>query len=185
MQMIDYVTMMLINMTGALVILSLFLLKGLDEKDRENWAPAFAICGLVAVVCGFVMTFTAPLPKPYNTAYGEMSVFFGVLFLGAAWTLAKGWNLLPLSIYAFFAGSVAMLLGVRIIHLSLTQVPLLSGVGFILTGLGGVMSGLVLWQHKIKLLRILGALAMLAAAAIWALTGYMAYWMHLLPPTSP
>jgi putative membrane protein len=185
--MIDYVTMMLINMTGALVILSLFLLKGLDkEENRQCWSPAFGICGLVAVICGFVMTFTSPLPKPYDTSFGEMSVFLGVLFLGAAWALAKGWSLLPLSIYSFFAGSAAMLLGVRIIDLSLTKSPPLSGIGFILTGLGGVMAGLILWQHKVRLLRILGALVMLAAAAIWGLTGFWAYWMHLLvPPHSP
>jgi len=178
---IDYVSMMLINMTAALVILSFFLLKGFD-KEAGSWAPAFGISGLVAVICGFAMTFTAPLPKPYNTPFGEMSVFLGILFLGTAWALAKGWNLLPLGIYAFFAGAAAVLLGVRIINLSLTQSPVLSGAGFILTGMGGVLAGLILWKHKVKFLRVSGALIMLAAAAIWALTGYLAYWMHMIPP---
>ena len=179
---IDYVTMMLINMTGGLAVLSFFLLKGIDSENKASWSPAFGISGLVAAVCGFAMAFSWPLPKPYNAPYGEMSVFLGVLFLGTSWALAKNWSLLPLSIYAFFAGAAAMLLGVRIINLSLTQSPVLAGAGFILTGLGGVSAGLILWKHKVKFLRIAGAVVMLAAAAIWALIGYIAYWKHLVPP---
>ncbi len=181
---IDYVTLMLINMTAGLVILAFFLLKGIDKENKGEWAPAFGICGAVASICGFTMTFTSPILKPYDMAYGEMSVLFGGLFLGTAWALAKGWDLLPLTIYAFFAGAAAVLLGVRIIHLSLTQGPILSGVGFILTGLGGMAAGFTLLQRKdkekYKATRVLGAVTMLAAAAIWALTAYMAYWMHMV-----
>ena len=71
----------------------------------------------------------------------------------------------------------------RIINLSLTQSPVLAGAGFILTGLSGVLAGLTLWLHRIKLLRILGAITLLTAAAIWALIGYMAYWKHMIPPS--
>ena len=179
---IDYVTLMLINMTAALTILAVFLWKYPVGEDRQTWAPVFAISGLVAVICGFVMIFTWPLPKPYNSPFGEMSVLLGILFLAAAWSLAKGWNLLPLGIYAFFAGSAAVLIGIRIIDLSLTQKPAMSGIGFILTGLAGVMAGLILWLHRIKPFRILAAIILLIAAAIWAMTGYVAYWMHLVPP---
>jgi len=180
---IDYVTLMLINMTGALATLALFLWKDPEGEDRKMWAPAFGISGLVAAVCGFAMIFTWPLPKPYNIPFGEMSVFLGILFLGTSWALAKGWNLLPLGIYSFFAGAAAVLLGIRIIDLSLTQSPVLSGTGFILTGLSGVMAGLILRLHKIKLLRILGAIVLSTAATIWALIGYMAYWKHMMPPS--
>lgn len=183
MMFIDYVTLMLINMAGALATLAVFLWKDPDREDREAWAPAFGISGLVAAICGFAMIFTWPLPKPYNMPFGEMSVFLGILFLGTAWTLAKGWNLLPLCIYAFFAGTAAVLLGIRIINLSLTQSPALSGTGFILTGLGGVLAGLILSRHRIKFLRILGAITLLIAAAIWALIGYIAYWKHMIPPS--
>ena len=181
---IDYVTLMLINMAGGLATLALFLWKDPEGEDRKMWAPAFGISGLVAVVCGFAMVFTWPLPKPYNIPFGEMSVFLGILFLGASWAVAKGWNLLPLGIYSFFAGIAAVLLGIRIIDLSLTQSPALAGAGFILTGLSGVLAGLVLRLHnKIKWLRIIGATVLLIAAAIWALIGYMAYWMHMIPPS--
>lgn len=176
---IDYVTLMLVNMTAGLVILACFLWQDIAAADRKRWAPAFAIAGLVGTVCGFVMTFSWPLPEPYNIPYGEMSVLLGVLFLGAGWCLAKGWDLLPLSLYALPAGAAAVLLGIRMIDLQLTQQPLLSGVGFILTGLAGVFAlpGLV-FQNQLWLRR-LGTLLLLVAAAIWAMTGYMAYWMHL------
>ncbi len=180
--MIDYVTLMLTNMVCAFVILAFFLVWGLEAEDKKRWAPAFGISGLVAVVCGFAMSFTWPLPLPYNCAYGEMSVLLGVLFLGASWSLAKDWNLLPLGIYAFFAGGAAALLGVRIIDQHLTLSPLLSGIGFILSGAAGIFAGLVLWYRKIKTLRIAGAIVLLIAAAIWLLTAYEAYWSHLKAP---
>jgi len=182
MNFIDYVALMLINMTAGFFLLGCFVWRGLDSEDRINWAPAFAITGLVAVVCGFAMTFTWPLSKPYSMAYGEMSVLLGVLFLGAALALAKGWELMPLAIYGLFAGIAAMLLGVRIIELKLTLIPLLSGIGFILSGAAGVFSPVVVWQSEQKGLRVLCALVLFATAALWASTGYLAYWAHMMTP---
>jgi putative membrane protein len=180
--MIDYVTLLLTNMVAGLIVLACFLWWGLDQPDNRPWAPALGICGLVATIGGLVMTFTWPIPKPYATAYGEMSVLLGVLFLGAAWGLTAGWSLRPLGCYAFVPGLTAILLGVRIIHLSLTRWPVVSGVGCILTGLGGVGAGVTLCRWDIKALRIVGALAMLAAAVIWIVTAFMAYWLHMAPP---
>jgi putative membrane protein len=177
--MIDYVTLLLINMVSALVALAFFLWWGLDREDARHWAPAFGIPGLVATIAGFAMTFTAPIPKPFSMAYGEMSVLLGVLFLGAAWALTRGWSLLPLSIYAFFAGWAAIILGIRFIDLSLTPMAFLPGAGFILTGLGGVCAGFVLHMQSAKALRTVGGLVMLAAAALWVFTAYTAYWAHM------
>jgi putative membrane protein len=177
--MIDYITLLLINMVAALVVLALFLWWGLGREDVRHWAPGFGIAGLVATVAGFAMALTWPVPAPYSMAFGEMSVLLGVLFLGAAWALARGWNLLPLGIYAFFSGLAAVVIGVRMIHLSLTAVPLMSGAGFILTGLGGIGAGIVLWKPRAKVLRLVGGLVMLAAASVWTLTAYMAYWNHM------
>lgn len=182
MDFIDYVTLMLMNMTAGLAVLACFLWRDAALADkRPRWAPVFAATGLVGTVCGFAMTFSWPIPHPYNIAYGEMSVLLGVLFLGAAWANAKGWDLLPLGVYALFAGAAAVLIGIRFIGLGLTQKPLLSGAGFILTGLGGVFALPALVFVKQAWLRRLGSLLMLAAAAIWAMTGCMAYWMHLKP----
>jgi putative membrane protein len=181
--MIDYLTLMLINMAAGLFLLGCFVWRDLDSpEDAGQWVPAFAICGLVAAIGGFAITFTWPLPKPYSSAFGEMSVLLGVLLLGLALALAKKWELLPLAIYAVFAGAAAMLLGVRIIDLGLTAKPALSGIGFILSGICGIFSPLVVWQNDKKGLRVIGSLVLFAASAIWALTGYLGYWMHMVVP---
>jgi putative membrane protein len=111
-----------------------------------------------------------------------MSVLLGVLLLGLALALSKRWGLLPLAIYAVFAGTAAALLGVRIINLGLTNEPALSGAGFILSGICGIFSPLVVWQNDKKGLRIIGSLVLFAASAIWAWTGCMAYWAHMVVP---
>jgi putative membrane protein len=176
---VDYVSLMLVNMTGGLVVLALFLLKDIDKQNNQFWAPAFALPGIIAIVCGFAMIFTWPLPSPYNIAYGEPSVLLGFLFITAAWSLAKGWELYPLGIYAFFAGLVGVVIGIRFIHLGLTPTPFISGLGFILTGSGGVFAELVILNRRKKWLRVIGALVLLASAANWAMTACLAYWFHL------
>ncbi len=177
--MIDYVTLLLINMTAALVVLACFLGWGLNRPDNKSWAPAFGISGLVATIGGFAMVLTSPIPVPFSQAYGEMSVLFGVLFLGAAWALAAGWRLLPLAYYAFLPGLAAMLLGVRFIDLSLTPAPIMPGLGFILTGLGGVGAASVLRWPNLRGPRIVGILVVLAAAGIWTLAVFPGYWLHM------
>jgi putative membrane protein len=94
--------------------------------------------------------------------------------------------LIPLGIYAFVPGLAAIVVGLRVIHLSLTATPLLSGVGFILTGCGGVFAGLVLGESRVKNLRIIGGVVMLAAALAWVPATYMGYWMHMqVRPAQP
>ena len=177
--MIDYVTLLLVNMVAGLAVLAFFLWWGIERKDCRDWAPAFGISGFVATVAGFVMTFTWPIPAPYAMAYGEMSVLLGVLFLGTAWALHYGWRLYPLSIYAFFPGVAAIVIGVRIFTLSLTLMPLMTAISFIVTGSGGVFAGVALWKQHIRIVRILGGLMMLAAALLWVPTTYLAYWEHM------
>jgi putative membrane protein len=125
------------------------------------------------------MIFTWPVTGSFNIAYGETTVLFGILFLGTAIALAQGWDLLTVAIYGFFAGLAAIVIGVRIINLGLTKSPLLSGIGFILTGLGGVFAAPTLYFQSIRTLRIIGAIVLVAAALIFAFTGYLAYWGHL------
>lgn len=176
---IDYLPLLLINMAAGLFILACYVYKGIDDQDQRPWGPAFGMVGIVALLNGLHMTWTWPLPGSYNVAFGEMSVLFGILFLAAAWALAKGWDLMPVAIYGFFAGGAAILIGIRIISLGLTKEPLLSGIGFILSGMGGVFAAPVLYLRTHQTLRIMGAVVLIAAAIIWAITCYMAYWMHL------
>jgi putative membrane protein len=177
--MIDYVTLLLVNMTAGLAVLVSFLWWGIERKDCRDWAPAFGISGLVGTVAGLAMTFTWPIPAPYSSAYGEMSVLLGVLFLGAAWALQCGWQLYPLGIYAFFPGVAAVAIGVRIFTSSLTAMPLLTAVSFIVTGSGGVFAGVALWKQNVRIVRILGGLVMFVAVLLWVPTAYMSYWMHM------
>ncbi len=179
MSFIDYLTLMLINMVSGLVILALYVTKGLDDPDQKRWAPAFAVPGVIALLCGFHMIWTWPLPQAYNSAYGEMTIFFGALLTAAAVAQAKGWSLAPLALVAIFPGLAAILIGVRFIDLGMTNAPVHSGIGFILTGLGGVFAAPVVYCRSNRALRSAGVVVLAVAAVIWALTGYMAYWMHM------
>jgi len=176
---LDYVPLLLINMAAGLVILAHFVHAGLDATDRGRWAPAFGIAGVIALAGGFYMIWTWPLPGSYNAAFGEMSVLLGGLFLGAAWATAKGWDLLPVTLYAFLAGLMAVVLGVRIWNLGLTRTPALTGIGFLLTGSGGLFALPAYCFRTVKGLRVVGALVLVAAAAIWTLIAGAGYWDHL------
>ncbi len=107
---IDYITLMLINMVGGLVVLGLYVLWPVN-KDRANaWGLALALPGLVGLVTGLHMSLTWPIPdssgireglsnlRYANTAFGEMSVLLGLLLLGAGVALMKRWSLKPLTI---------------------------------------------------------------------------------------
>ncbi len=186
---IDYLTLMLVNMTAGLVILALYLYKGIEEIDQSRWAPAFGISGFIALMTGFNMIFHWHLPGSYNIAYGEMSVLLGALFAGTAYCTYKDIDLKIVAIYGFFAGLAAIVAGLAIIYFKMTKAPLISGLGFILTGMGGVCSFPTLLFQRKRMLRYVGAVVMLLAALIWAMTAYPALWGHLesfskyVPPT--
>lgn len=175
---IDFVALMLLNMAAGFGALAFFLLMGLAGGNRKRWVAPLAMVGLVATVCGFRMIFTWPLPGSYNGVYGEMSVLLGVIYLGIALSLAKDWNLAPIAIYGIPAGVAAVVLGFRIISLHMTTHPEMSGVGFILSGLGGIFAVLAFCAPESKALRSSGATALLLAAILWLMTAYPAYWMH-------
>jgi putative membrane protein len=176
---VDYLTLLLVNMVAGLVVLAVVVLKGLDSGECKPWAAPAAMVGLVAAAAGLHMSLTWPLPGSYNIAFGEMSVLFGVCFLGAALALAKGWELTGVAVYALLTGAAAVVVGAGIIKLGLTLQPGVAGVGFILTGLGGMLILPAMWLRKQKAFRVAVAVVLLAAAAVWALTGYVSYWKHL------
>lgn len=177
---IDYLTVLMINLAAGTALLAYFILTGINSEDQGGFAAGFGVVGLVAFTGGLHMTFNWPLPGSYNIAYGESTLLFGAVFLGAAVVLARGWDLMPISIYAFFAGVQALVIGARIINLPLSKHPVLTGIGFILAGVGGIAAapGMVLLK-KNKNFRILAAAVLIITSAFWAYTFYSSLWGHL------
>ncbi|UCH34112.1 MAG: DUF981 domain-containing protein [Armatimonadota bacterium] len=176
---IDYVSLLLINMTAGFFLLAYFVYSGLDSPDYTKWAPGFLIVGLVAVSFGAAMTLTWPLPGSFNMAYGEMSVLLGIIFLVAGLATAKGWDLITVACYAFFAGCAAVILGIRIINLDLTLSPMLSGIGFIISGIAGIFAAPTwAFMRANRPYRVVAAIILTAAGLIWAAVVYPAYWAH-------
>ena len=187
---IDYLTLIMINMVAGTALLAYYLWRGIDEENQRPYAAAFFGVGLVALITGLHLSFNWPLPGSYNIGYGEATTLFGVVFLTTSIALWQGWSLVPVAIYAFFAGLDAIVVGVRIFSLQLTKEPLISAVGFILAGLGGVSAApFFLFFRNNRTARLLGVLLLLATAAIWAVTFYGSLWGHLesfkdwVPPT--
>jgi len=177
---IDFLTLVMINLVAGTTLLAYYLWKGLDAEDQKPYAAAFGVTGLLSLILGLRLSFTWPLPGAYNVGYGDATTLFGVVFLATAISLAKGWDMLPVSIYGFFAGVDAVIVGLRIWSLQLGKEPLAAAVGFVLAGLGGVFSFPFLrWFRDNKLVRWIAILVLLATAAIWAVTFYGSLWSHL------
>jgi putative membrane protein len=187
---IDYLTLMLINMSAGFAILAFFVLLFING-DRKKLAPGLLVSGFVALVTGFHEIFTWPIVSSYNIPFGEMSVLFGALLFFGAVALFKEWELLSLGIYATFAGAASIVLGIRLYSLGMTSEPLVACAGFVLSGLIGFLSLPLYFLRANKVLRILGAIALFGAAAIWLVFAFLGYWAHLanfakwLPPTMP
>jgi putative membrane protein len=175
---IDYVTLLLVNMAAGLLVLAGFVFVSAGKGDCKKWCPPFAATGLIALLGGVHMTLTWPLPGSYNILFGEMSVLLGAVFLGMALATSREWGLLPIGLYAVLPGAVAVLLGIRVIDLGMTKSPILAGCGFMLSGLSGVLLLPVVWLKNSRVVRSLASLVILAAAVIWVLVGFGAYWGH-------
>ncbi len=177
---IDFLTLVMINLVAGTVLLAYYLWKGMQEKDQRPYAAAFLMTGLLSLITGLRLSFTWPLPGSFNVGYGDATTLFGVVFLATGIALSQGWDLLPVTIYAFFAGVDAIVVGVRILSLGLGQEPLVAAAGFVLAGLGGLGSfPYFQWFRKNEFVRWLAILVLLATAAIWAATFYAALWGHM------
>jgi putative membrane protein len=175
---IDYVALMLVNLSAGLVLLALFVLKFMSS-DGKRLAPGFLVTGFIAAATGLHMIFTWPLPSSYNIAFGELYVMFGVVVFVVGLALARGWDLLPLSIFAVFAGLASVVVGVRIAQRGMTNSPPLATLGFVLTGLAAILSLPLYLVKNSRILKAVVIVLLVAAAAIWAFIGFGAYWKHL------
>ena len=175
---IDYVALMLVNLSVSLVLLALYVLKFLNSEGGRM-APGFLLTGFIAAATGLHMIFTWPLPSSYNIAFGELYVMFGVLIFTVGLALLRGWDLLSLSIFAVFAGIASVVVGVRIAQRGMTDSPPLAAVGFVLTGLAGVLSLPLYLARNSRTLKAVAIILLAAGAVIWAFIGFGAYWKHL------
>lgn len=175
---VDYLTLMIVNLAAGLVILAYYVFFHLDS-DNKKLAPGLLVSGAIGTATGLHMIFTWPMPGSYNIAMGEMTVLYGVLFLAAGIAILRGWDLLGLAIYAAFAGLAAVVLGIRFMNMGISKHPTLSGLGFILAGAGGLLAYPIYLLKGNKVVRFAAAGVLVAAAVIWAVTGYGAYWDHM------
>src|SRR5574340_702154 len=155
---IDWVPLLLLNAMIGYVLLAAFVYRGLGEEDRAKWSPGFLMVGTLALVFGGLMAARWPLPGPYSPLFGETSVLLGIASLGAGLAMAKGWSLATVTWYGFFAGIGAIIIGVNIILLKLTAAAVPSGIGFVLSGLAGVLSPLgwyARWHRRVRLFGVL------------------------------
>ena len=177
---IDFLTLVMVNLVAGSVLLAYYLWKGMDEKDQRPYAAAFFITGLVGLVTGLQLSFTWPLPGSFNVGYGDCAALFGAVYLATGIALSQGWNLMPVSIYSFFAGIDAIIVGFSLYANKLGQEPFVAAVGFILAGLGGVGAFPFLqWFKDNKAVRWIAILVLLVTAAIWGFTFYSALWAHM------
>jgi putative membrane protein len=174
---IDFLTLMLVNLTVAFVLFALYMARFINT-DPKKAVPGFLLTGFIALVTGFRMIFTWPLPGPYNFMYGEMSILYGGIFFMAGLAITFGWDLITLGIYSFFAGLAAIVIGTRIFTLHLTSEPLLATIGFVLSGLSAILTLPALYFKQAKALRLVLAALLVVSAVLWAFTGYGAYWSH-------
>lgn len=129
---------------------------------------------------GLHLSFTWPLPGSYNVGYGDTTTLFGVVFLATSIALWQGWDLVPVTVYAFFAGIDALIVGFRIWSLQLTKEPLMSAVGFILAGFSGLGAfPFFMWFRENKSVRWAVIAVLIVTAGLWAITFYGALWGHL------
>lgn len=175
----DYLSVMLLNLGAGLALLASYLYLKPDKPYRRSWAAGFFAVGLLGLVTALPMIIMWPLPGSYNVAFGEPALFFSVVFLAAAITLAFEWEPLIPALYGFFGALYAVVVGFRLLNLHLTAHPGMAGLGYILTGVGGLLILPALYWHKHRALSIAAALILAVAALLWLYVGYDAVWGHI------
>ena len=62
----------------------------------------------------------------------------------------------------------------------MTKEPLLSAIGFVLAGLGGLGAApFFMWFKENRTVRMVGVLLLVVTALIWAFTFYGSLWAHM------
>lgn len=177
---IDYVTLLLLNMSAAFIILALYLFRGLDDPEQGRWSLGFCMTGIVAFIFGAQMSVTWPLPGQYSSVFGDFSVFLGAIFFFAGLGMARGWRLELVATYAIPIGLASLITAFRFFTLKLTQSPALASTGFLLTGLAALAAlPTLLFLRNNRGWRVFAGGVCLVISLIWLANGYGGIWMHL------
>lgn len=182
----DYLTLLLVNMSTALFVAAGYFYWGLASDRPQRFAPAFALTGLVALAGGLHMVLTWPIRMTTpaginafaNVAFGEPTVLLGAILLAAALATGFRWPIHVVTAMGLIGGTVAIVIGARILDAHMTANPPVSAAGFILTGVVGVLAFPISFKPT-PVLRLFLAILTLLASLLWGFTGAMAYWGHV------
>jgi putative membrane protein len=186
---VDFTGVMLVGIATGFVILAHYLYRNPEPEQRQPWAAGFFAAGLLGVLTSLPMILSWPLPGSYNIAFGEPALFLSIAFLAAAITLALKWEPLIPALYGFFGGIIAVVVGLRMMTLGMTNEPVMTGIGYLAAGLGGMATLPAINWRSIRWLALAAAVLLGIAALVFLITGYLAFWSHLsdfaqwLPPT--
>lgn len=176
---VDFVSIMLVNLAAGLALLAHYLYQMPEPGSRRSWAAGFFAVGLVGFVLGVQMVTHWPLPGGYNVAFGEPDLFLSTAFLAAAVTLTFEWEPLIPAIYGAFGGLQAILVGIRLLELHLTQAPTIAFLGYVSAGVGGILVLPALEWRAARWLAVGTAIILGLSAILWGVTGYEALWSHI------
>ena len=177
----DYITLLLVSASAGLLVLAAYFYWGLNSPRPQVFAPALAAPGLISLAMGLHMVMNWPIKDGAafaNVCFGETSVLFGAILLAASLSVARRWPLHGVALLGLVGGLVDIVIGVRIYNAWVTAMPDVTCVGFILTGLVGVLA-LPTVANPTKALRTFAALLTLLAALFWGGMGLFAYWAHV------
>jgi putative membrane protein len=186
---IDYLSLLLVDIGAGLAGLAHYLYRAPAEGHRRGWAAGFFVAGLLGILLSLPMELTWPLPSSFNIAYGDAALYLSMAFIGAAITLTFEWEPLVPALYGLFGAIYGIILGIRLWTLHMGADPALAGIGYIVTGLGGIFTVPALVYRNQRMWAYIAAVLLAIAALIWLVTGYEAGWAHLsdfikyLPPT--
>jgi putative membrane protein len=177
----DYITLLLVSASAGLLVLAAYFYWGLNSPRPQVFAPALAGTGLVSLVLGLHMVLTWPLHDGAafaNVCFGEPSVLFGAILLASALSVARRWPMHGVALLGLVGGLVDIVIGASIYNAWLTKNPDVTCVGFVLTGLLGILA-LPTVANPTKVLRTFTAILTLLAAVLWGGMGLVAYWVHV------
>ncbi len=176
---INFVTLLLAYVILSFTLQAFYVFEALEEPKAPAWASSFFALALLGLIGGFYMVFTWPIPGSYNIIFGEPVILLAVFQLAAAFNIYYNYSLMPVGALSAIAGIIVGFIGYRIIDLELTIVPVLSGLGFLTTGLVGILTPPLLHWRDRKSWRKLYGIVCIIPVLIWLVFLFMAYWGHL------